>query len=357
MSKENTSVPFAGNEQYRANYIRKQAGDTLKETKAQDKSLNNKEEQAANISASNAQQKAIQEAYDAGQKSAISNVYGKNLRDNPLGNLNDMSAADTLALSRQADAYNNRVRYQGGDIGARTFSMGSSGITTPTLQKVSPIETQEMRQMRANEDVDKYARQEQARLAADIERHGLNLQEQRDQNIMQIAQQYGLTDPAILQQLRSLALDINYGNPMRKAQDLISTDLLNKIKARFGGQLANYYLKLYRSYPNLAATMANYAGMQLPTWAAAQLDSAAAEIVSDIKDPMERIAAQKQLQAIAQTASAQIDIDTMRSTMSLNSYSYGNVIKNLKKRLQKEGKTSISISKLKDLFGGANVTD
>lgn len=257
------SVPFT--EEMNADAIARNAGNNVQAALSGDNALRNYAAQNESINAHNAQQRAIQEGYSPAQRASLSNVYGRNLRDNPLGNLNNMSAEDTLAASRAADARNNRQRFMQGDIGARTFSMGSSGIEDPRLERVSPVETQETRQMRANEALDAYARQRQAGLAADIEAHSLELQQQRDNNIMQIAQSYGITDPTIMSKIRNLYTDLSWATPTQLAQQLQSADFMNKIRANFGDRMANFYYQVYQEAPFLIATRATQNGIALPT--------------------------------------------------------------------------------------------
>lgn len=262
------------NDSMSANAIAQQAGNNYQTALALDEALNDTNKQNKNITTAMQQQSAIQNAYDQGVKQGISNVYDTNLKNNPLGNLNNMSADDTLAASRAADAYNNRLRYMQGDIGARTFTMGSTGIADPTINKVAPIETQEMRQMRANESIDNLVRQQQANLAADIERHGLDLQAQKDQNILTIAQQYGITNPNIASAMRQMGAELSWGNPTRLAQEIQSRKFLNYIQANFGHATAEFYSSLMMHNPALAYIAANSNGVALPTYQTALVNKA-----------------------------------------------------------------------------------
>lgn len=85
------------------------------------------------------------------------------------GNLNNKSFSDTLNLSRQADAYNNRpldLMRLGGHYNA---AGGSYDLGVETLGYERPkIETQEMRQMRANENIDTLQRQQDTQLQSAI---------------------------------------------------------------------------------------------------------------------------------------------------------------------------------------------
>jgi len=85
------------------------------------------------------------------------------------GNLNNKSFNDTLKLSRQADAYNNRPLDNMRLGGHYNAAGGSYDLGVETLGYERPkIETQEMRQMRANENIDLQQRQLDDQLQAAI---------------------------------------------------------------------------------------------------------------------------------------------------------------------------------------------
>ena len=254
--------------------------DALHEAVSTDRQLHDTKEQSKNISDSNKQQQDIMATFTPEQKKYLSEVYGVNLaKTNPLGNLNNMSGDQTLAASRKADAYNNSVRFLQGDIGARTFTMGNTGISDPRLERVSPIETQEMRQMRANERIDEKARGRQADLAADIEQHGLEMQRQKDSNLMQLAQAYGMNNPAMEQQIRQMTAQLMYMSPAQIAQTLLSSYYANQLQAVFGHELASYYHDFMQTNPSLAVMCTQYMGMGLPTYAQRMIDQQLTEYI------------------------------------------------------------------------------
>lgn len=87
--------------------------------------------------------------------------WDRNLaQDNPRGNLNNMAFRDTAFRSRIADALNNERHLKPTDIGRRTLHMGATGTGADQAgsERWEPIETQEMRQMRANERLDEMTR-------------------------------------------------------------------------------------------------------------------------------------------------------------------------------------------------------
>lgn len=91
---------------------------------------------------------------------AIDEKYGQNFaKEGRYGNLNNKSYEDTLRLSREADAYNNKPieKMHLGISYNPSAGQGVGGFETTGYERPK-IETQEMRQMRANERLDEIQR-------------------------------------------------------------------------------------------------------------------------------------------------------------------------------------------------------
>lgn len=111
-------------------------------------------------------------------------------KHNPNGNLNNRSFGKTLGLSRLADALNNQRHWRAAQIGRRTNSgFGTHEYTPGYSERWEPIETQEMRQMRANERMDEVQRNRQIKRAEDVQDYPLELQKMSDQSRMRINEQ------------------------------------------------------------------------------------------------------------------------------------------------------------------------
>lgn len=109
-------------------------------------------------------------------------------KNNPNGNLNNRSFGRTLRQSRLADALNNQRHWKAAKIGRRTNSgFGTNEFQEGYSERWEPIETQEMRQMRANERLDETARQRQINRAENIQDYPLELQKRADQYKQQLA--------------------------------------------------------------------------------------------------------------------------------------------------------------------------
>lgn len=103
-------------------------------------------------------------------------------KNNPNGNLNNRSFGNTLRQSRIADALNNKRQWKAANIGRRTNSgFGTKEYQEGYSERWEPIETQEMRQMRYNEQMDAAARQRQINRAENIQDYPLDLQRNADQ--------------------------------------------------------------------------------------------------------------------------------------------------------------------------------
>ena len=111
-------------------------------------------------------------------------------KHNPNGNLNNRSFGKTLGLSRLADALNNQRHWRAAQIGRRTNSgFGTHEYTPGYSERWEPIETQEMRQMRANEHMDEAQRSRQINRAENVQDYPLELQKMSDQSRMRLNEQ------------------------------------------------------------------------------------------------------------------------------------------------------------------------
>lgn len=207
-------------------------------------------------------QSGVVDAYDeAAKRQASSGQYGRNIAKDPsTGRLNNMSFNDTLARSRLADAFNNRRFYYGhqGGIGARGFA-ANQGPGAIDLRDAKQIQTQEMRQMRADEGIDAYTRQRAAGLSADAAAHSLELRRTADQHAQNLASMLGTNVATLQKQFADLNTTLNWENPVRLAQSLQSQEHQQRLAAIVGEDLAAHYVNLIRTN----SWVANILGKQL----------------------------------------------------------------------------------------------
>lgn len=104
-----------------------------------------------------------------GNKSKLNENQNVNLgKNNPQGNLNNMSFGRTLALSRAADRYNNKPT------GKITTMRGGSAVDGLQVSQYDPynrpqIETEEMRQMQKNRRIDEARQMMRAALQGKVD--------------------------------------------------------------------------------------------------------------------------------------------------------------------------------------------
>lgn len=145
--------------------------------------------QAAARDTNTANQNVVFNAFDDNQMKRVDpDVYRDHAKDPVNGPLNGKSFANTLFASRAADAYNNRRHLKYGTTGSDTRSYGSIAATNLGTERYEPIDTQEMRQMRANENIDTKAREAQTARSEAVKNYKLELQRLLDNNKAAFAQ-------------------------------------------------------------------------------------------------------------------------------------------------------------------------
>ena len=115
--------------------------------------------------------------------------YDWNLaKSNPRGNLNGLPYDVTLRMSRLADVVNNRLHWDPGT--AATIGGADGPITlgqgTGEVERWEPIETEEMRQMQANREIDRRAREAGVDLQSRIQAYPQEVQEAMDEKLREL---------------------------------------------------------------------------------------------------------------------------------------------------------------------------
>lgn len=205
--------------------------------------------------ATNAASEADRQAYESANTTKQNDIVGQyannpalwgmldpnwqnpHANNNFRGNINGRSASNTLQLSRLADAFNSQLHSSPTDIGARSvtgagISGSGTGIENATPKRWDSIETQEMRQMRNNEQLDKYQRQQDIDREAKLRGHSLNLQEQADKSRSSIAEYSAKTG-------------IDFENALRKA--VIDSEYTQNNATRYSNILAGFANELQNS--------------------------------------------------------------------------------------------------------------
>lgn len=179
-------------------------------------------------------------------------------KNSKLGNLNNKSYDDTLRLSRFADTINNSLWWtKPSDIG--NGAVGTSAYTAPQLnglEKREPIETQEMRQMRANEQVDATARNYAADLQSKVFEMSYNAITQNRDTDNALAKQLGMSNIDIYKAMRQAVIDVDYRLPAQTYY----TEVLNRYNSQLEmwmlGQKANLLAWAQHEAPSVIAYIA-----------------------------------------------------------------------------------------------------
>lgn len=217
--------------------------------------------------------------------------YWKNnlAQNNQRGNLNRRSFDKTLAYSRMADAYNNRRHWNPGHIGRRTnSSFGSNELQRGYSERWEPINTQEMRQLRANETIDSYVRQQDATRQAAIENYPLELQKQADQYKLQLANYQARTGIDLNRMMQEGLYDMEYKQPWRSYWTNFVTKFARELDIDIKDRVFRNILNMNYPFDQIYAYM--QAGVEVPDplkqtgWEYIQ------QMANDAETPKERVA-------------------------------------------------------------------
>lgn len=172
-------------------------------------------------------------------------------RNNWRGNLNGMSFQETLQRSRLADETNNKLHAMPTDIGRRTYHMGATGtgVEGATPRQWDKIETQEMRQMRANEGIDSLARQGDVGLAGKVRGYSYELQSMADKMQSAIAQATGQADINVAQAFQQAVQNVSYTLPANIRFQQILTNFTQTLAYQLKDRALQYCLQKYGTDP------------------------------------------------------------------------------------------------------------
>ena len=220
----------------------------VKEKKKEAEDLHDKKAQEDNIATTSEWLDRTVSGYqnDPRKKKSAYEYYDWNLAmNNPRGNLNGKSFDTTQRLSRAADAFNNQVRYVPPSIGRRTNSkFGTNEFQQSRIEQWPSIETQEMRQMRANEAVDAYARNRDANRQANVEDYSLELQKARDRNVMDMEMLTGKNNEEQARIWQNIFRDTQYTSSWQQYWSQVATKFMSEYGIDVKTRLGKYCLNL-----------------------------------------------------------------------------------------------------------------
>ena len=208
-----------------------------------------------------------QENYDyANSDEARTGMYkhwaNNHAKNNVRGNLNGKSFAATLNLSRAADALNNMRHWDPGTTGFHTSGrMGSETAQMGKSERWEPIETQEMRQMRANETADALARQNDINRSGKVEDYALDRRKAMDDARVNMATALNMSDKEIDTAARQAAINVNMNLPAQTRMSQMLTNFTERLRQRISTENGNYLIGIFNSCgPEVASIMAPLLG-------------------------------------------------------------------------------------------------
>lgn len=220
--------------------------------------LYNAEAQNIDQAESNLRTTAI--ADNTGNQEAMEKVnswYATNQAKNSrYGNLNNKDYDTTLALSRLADQFNNtQFVAPGGRVGFTTnSSFGSAAPDNPGYAQFN-INTQEMRQMRANEQLDAQARQLAASLQGDTQKmylDAINAKRNVDNAVAQIIGQADVNFGTFLQQA---GINNMYNIPTQMHWQQLMQAYAKQLALNYNVRVGNLLAQCVKEAPVMAEIM------------------------------------------------------------------------------------------------------
>jgi len=164
---------------------------------------------------------------------------------------NGMTANDTLAASRAADARNNRQYYKGGTAG-RIGAYGS-GFAAPTYNYgKAPVETEEMRQQRMNAQAQQQALTNATDLQAFINRLPAQQRQQLDSMNVQLMQQLGVNQQQLDYYLARSVHSKSYELPIDQYYNAMMKEYDEDLKLHWDTEAAKLAVSYVDNDPNIA---------------------------------------------------------------------------------------------------------
>lgn len=182
--------------------------------------------------------------------------YDWNLaQNNPRGNLNQRSYDTTLRMSRLADAVNNRLHWNPGTASTIMTRNGPQtlGQGTGEVEKWEPIETQEMRQMRANERLDERAREAGVDLQSRIQAYPQEVQEQMDKALLSLRDYIARADDDFVSWFQKNVIQMEYNNSWQNYFNEVFRQYLVELDLDKGSRLYRELRRLMASEAMQAA--------------------------------------------------------------------------------------------------------
>lgn len=185
-------------------------------------------------------------------------------KNNPVGNLNNRSFNKTLYQSRLADALNNQRHWSAAKIGRRTnSSFGTNELQEGSSERWEPIETQETRQMRANEHLDELTRQRQINRSENIQDYPLELQKNADSLKQQLANYQAQTGIDLNRLVQKSIIDQEYSQSFQTYWQNLTTRFAKELDLNIKDRIVQKAMNMQYPWSQLYAYV--QAGVQVPS--------------------------------------------------------------------------------------------
>lgn len=159
------------------------------------------------------------------------------------GNLNNKPYTNTLYLSRLADLLNNRRHWIPTQVGYSTNSkFGTQATKLGHSERWDPINTQEMRQMRANEAIDSAQRQQDVQLQAGINKYPFDVQKTVDTATQQLAAATGQDALTFKRSIEDAMTALAYTDPAKLSMNMIMQTYLSYLQKQVNVDVINTLL-------------------------------------------------------------------------------------------------------------------
>ena len=244
-------------------------------------------------------------------------------QNNPRGNLNGMSYPSTLRYSRLADMVNNQFHYRPGHqtnvyVGGRGFEKSADSAT---VSRWDPIETEEMRQMKANRELDARARQAGVDLQSRIQGYPQEIQEATDQLERSLAQYISQMDDQFKRFWIQQVMITQYGGSWQNYFQM----LLQQFMTEYGLQKSDRIFSFLRGLSELdaniyaSATGLNYVAPNFIQYASQLVQDYLIQMVRDGRISMEEALRWQK----AWGAKRDRELGSLTESIENNSYSGG----------------------------------
>lgn len=178
-------------------------------------------------------------------------------KGNRRGNLNGLTFESTMNLSRAADALNNKRWWKPGRAGLFTKKYGVDRGEIGNSERWEPISTQEMRQMRQNENVDAYVRQRDANRQANVQDYAQELRRKADDSMFTLTNLLNTNEMTIMQSLREAGIGINVGTVGNAITGMQVTNFTTQLAKRTKNEYLEFLAKFMKNNPDAVNKMAS----------------------------------------------------------------------------------------------------